>query len=388
MPSGFKHVILLTVSNALAFASSTMMVLIGSLLGTELAPSANLATLPIALMVVGTAAGVVPATQVMKKIGRQKGLLIFMLLAFCACLLASYSLQLKSFALLCTSAAMIGIANAALQQIRFAAMEAVDPSKGSTAASMIMSGGIIAAFLGPELALLGRDLTAVEYQGSFWLMAASIATAASLLVFYKPAPQRTSNTVNVSRSATALFQNPNFVLALFSGLSAFVVMTFIMTATPISMIHHFGHSFESTKWVIQSHITAMFLPSFIAPVLFKLLGTRGMMTAGLFCYCATIMMAYIDTSITGFWVQLVMLGIGWNFLFIAGTSLLPSTYKEGEQFKAQAINDSTVFSAQAIASLSAGWAIGVASWPIMLTFCLIPILVMTTLLLRSTLNKN
>jgi MFS family permease len=388
MQAGFNNVILLMLSNALAFSAVTMLVLIGSLLGVQLSPSPNLATLPLALMVVGTAAGVLPATQLMKKIGRKNGLFSFMALAFLACILASFSLQLKSFWLFCASTTTIGITSAALQQIRFAAMEAVAPSKASTAASIIMSGGIIAAFLGPELALMGRDLTAVEYQGSFWLMAASIISAASLLIWYKPTQQLTTNTINKSRSTAALFKNPNFVLALFSGLAAFAVMTFIMTGTPISMMHHFDHSFESTKWVIQSHIAAMFLPSFIAPLLFKLLGTRGMMTAGLVCYCATISMSYIDTSVSGFWIQLVMLGIGWNFLFVAGTSLLPSTYKEGEQFKAQAVNDSTVFGAQAIASLSAGWVIGIASWPTMLSLCLIPILIMFTLLIRSKLSET
>ena len=166
----------------------------------------------------------------------------------------------------------------------------------------------------------------------------------------------------------------------------YVVMTFIMTCTPISMHNHYGHSLLDTKWVIQCHIAAMFLPSLIAPWLFRLLGIRGMMTVGLLCFCITVLIGWIDTSVNGFWAQLVMLGIGWNFLFISGTALLPSTYREGEQYKAQGTNDGIVFSTQAAASLSAGWAIGAISWSVILAVCLIPVSMMALLLL-STRNK-
>jgi len=100
------------------------------------------------------------------------------------------------------------------------------------------------------------------------------------------------------------------------------------------------------------------------------------MSAGLICYCATIVIGYVDISVTGFWLQLVLLGVGWNFLFVAGTALLPTSYKESDKFKAQAINDSTVFSLQALASLSAGWALNLISWQQMLLLCLIPISLM------------
>jgi MFS family permease len=161
-----------------------------------------------------------------------------------------------------------------------------------------------------------------------------------------------------------------------SGAVAFVVMSFVMTGTPISMHHTYGHSLVDTKWVIQSHIAAMFLPSLIAPLLFRWLGIRGLMLAGLACYGTTIAIGYFDISVNGFWLQLVLLGVGWNFLFVAGTALLPTSYKESDRFKAQAFNDSTVFSLQALASLSAGWALNLISWQQMLLLCTIPISLM------------
>ena len=144
----------------------------------------------------------------------------------------------------------------------------------------------------------------------------------------------------------------------------------------ISMHHFHGHSLIDTKWVIQSHIAAMFMPSFIAPLLFRYLDTRAMMLLGLVCYCATIVIGFADTSVSGFWLQLVLLGVGWNFLFVAGTSLLPSTHSASDRFKVQAMNDFMVFSLQSVAALSAGWVINLISWQQMLLGCLIPITLM------------
>jgi MFS family permease len=137
-----------------------------------------------------------------------------------------------------------------------------------------------------------------------------------------------------------------------------------------------SHSLVDTKWVIQSHIAAMFLPSFFAPILVRYAGLRGMMYLGLISYCIAIAIGYSDNSTQGFWMQLVLLGVGWNFLFTAGTTLLPSTHQEEDRFKAQSINDLTVFSLQAIAALSAGWALQLIGWQQMALLCLIPVLMM------------
>ena len=380
MFSGLPNVLILTAVNALAFAVTPMMMLIGSLLGTNLAPRDSLATLPIALMVVGTAVGVVPASRVMRRLGRKKALWVFLAISTVACFVAAQSLVLNSFSLFCIAAMIVGATNAAVQQIRFAAMESVDASKTVTAASIIMLGGVGAAFLGPELAVLGRNLTAVEYQGSFWLIAVCSVLAALVLMFFKPVPQVVQEVSQSPRSVKALLSNPVFCLAVASGAVGFMIMTFVMTATPISMHHHHGHSLLDTKWVIQSHIAAMFLPSLVLPWVSRLIGVQGTMIAGLCCYVATIAVGLANTSVMGFWTQLVILGIGWNFLFISGTSLLPSTYREGEQFKVQSLNDGVVFSIQAIASLSAGWVISQTDWQTVLLVCLLPIAFMVGVL--------
>lgn len=383
MRTQFFNVGVLSLTSALVFAATPMMMLLGSLLGFELAPSSSLATLPITLMIVGTAVGVWPVTQVMKRLGRRKALWCFIVVEVLACWLAGQSLVTESFLLFCFSAVLIGFANAAFQQIRFAAMECVAQEHAATAASAILLAGVGAAFIGPELALMGENLSVVAYQGSYWLVAGSAIAAAFLLLLYQPAPAKKLVLKHQARTTTQLLKNPVFCLAVASGAVGFVVMAFVMTGTPLSMHHHFGHSLQDTKWVIQSHIAAMFLPSLIMPWLIKRLTIKGVMVGGLLCYSVTIVVGLMDTSVDGFWFQLVMLGVGWNCLFVSGTALLPTTYQEGEQFKAQAFNDGTVFSVQAVASLSAGLVISTYNWQVVLLLCLIPMAIMLLFLLRS-----
>jgi len=376
----FKNIWVLSLSSALAGSVIPLMVLVGSLVGAELAPTVTWATAPIALMILGTALAVIPVSSCMQALGRKRALWLFMSLGIVSCGLAMIALQLQSFTLFCITSLLLGTTNTALLQTRFAAMESVTIEHSATAASMVMGGGIIAAFVGPELAVMGAQLTDVSYQGSFLLAAACIALAASILSLFESPQIIATVTQKTSTSTATLLRNPSFCLAIASGITAYVVMSFVMTGTPISMHHFHGHSLMDTKWVIQSHIAAMFLPSFIAPLLFKHFKIRGMMLLGLACYCTTILIGFSDTSVSGFWLQLVLLGVGWNFLFIAGTSLLPSTHHEDDRFKAQAINDFTVFSFQAVAALSAGWAINIITWQQMLLGCLIPILMMVLIL--------
>ena len=213
--------------------------------------------------------------------------------------------------------------------------------------------------------------------------AACYLAAACLLVFYQPGEILGEEHAGGGRPLSRIIANPALILAVASGSIAFVIMSFVMTATPISMHMHHGHSMADAKWVIQSHIAAMFLPSLVTAWLFKALSIRGLMLAGLVCYGLTILIGLYDVSVIGFWGQLVMLGIGWNFMFVAGTALLPTSYEPGEQYKAQAFNDTAVFSSQAVASLSAGWAISVMSWQSLLLLCLLPMGLMIGILFRS-----
>jgi len=381
-PTGFNNVWVLALISAVSLAAFPLMALMGSILGAQLSPDVKWASLPIALMVIGTACGVLPVAKCMSVMSRKPTFLLFMSLGMGACLLAGQALQQNSFKLFCMSTFLLGITNAALQQIRFAAMESVSIEQGTTAVSIIMCAGIVAAFVGPELALLGRHISAIEYRGSFWLAGGCLFTGAILLaVFYRAAPVRQDKKDSAPRPLVEILRNPGLLLAIASGAAAYMVMSLVMTATPISMHLHHGYSIEDTKWVIQSHIAAMFLPSLVTIWLFKALTIRGLMIAGLACFTVTIVIGLVDATVMGYWGQMVMLGIGWNFLFVSGTALLPTTHKPGEHYKAQAVNDSVIFSTQAIAALSAGWAISVISWQSLLLLCLVPMALVVGMLL-------
>ena len=377
----FKNAWVLSLSNAVAGSTLPLMHLAGTLAGSRLAPSPDWATAPIALMILGTACSVVPVSRTMQHFGRKTGIYLFLAVGIMVCITAMTALKIGSFTLFCLASFILGSFNATLLQSRFAAMESVGIEDRTTAASMFMGSGIIAAFVGPEIALIGKDLFVTAYQGSFLMAAMCIVISAAMLSAYKPESLPAVPEATKKIAGKHLFLNPTFCLALASGTIAYIVMSFIMTGTPLSMHEVHGHSLTDTKWVIQSHIAAMFLPSFFTPLLVRYAGLRGMMLVGLACYCIAIAIGYSDNSPQGFWMQLVLLGIGWNFLFTAGTTLLPSTHREEDRFKAQSINDLTVFSFQAIAALSAGWALQLIGWQQMVLFCLIPVSMMLLVLI-------
>ncbi|NRB41205.1 MAG: MFS transporter [Pseudomonadales bacterium] len=250
---GFNNVAVLTLAQAFAFTAVPMLMFIGSFIGAKLAPDAQYATLPLAVMVVGSALGTVPAALLMQRFGRKVIFILANIFAASACLGVSYSLSENSFFLFCFFIFLIGMAMAAMQQFRFAAMESVEAKKMPTAASSILLGGVVAAFVGPELALLGQHFTDVEYQGSFYLAMLAYLLCAVCLLFFKAAvPPEHDEKSAAPRPLRIILNSRLLWLAIGSAGIGYALMSFIMTATPISMHHLHGHSLSDTKWVIQS----------------------------------------------------------------------------------------------------------------------------------------
>lgn len=280
----------------------------------------------------------------------------------------------------CAAALGLGCALAGIQQLRFAAMEAVAPELMPRAASTVLLGGLAAAIIGPELATRGRDLTATDFVGTFWMMA-GISALCTILVLFTPSARGQRNEVSGDvRSLTEIIRNPALVMAIAAAVGGYSLMSFIMTATPVHMHVHEGHSLEQTRFVIQSHILAMFLPSFFSGWLISRWGTPRVIVAGLCAYATTLVMALTGSAVLNYWSALVLLGVGWNFLYLAGTTLLPSTYSPAERFKVQGLNELLVFGFQALAALSAGAALHWLGWQSLLLAC-IPLI----LLLLATL---
>jgi MFS family permease len=248
------------------------------------------------------------------------------------------------------------------------------------ATSVLLFGGVLAAFIGPELAVRGRALLATEYAGSFLLLSLSYLAGLAIISFYRDSKVVETEHGRAGRPLGAILRSPVIIVAVSAAAVGYGVMSFLMVATPISMHNHAGHSLEATKFVIQSHIAAMYLPSLFYAALQARLRYSGMLWAGLAVYLFCILVALIDTALLNYWTALVLLGIGWNFLFLSGTNLLPSGYLPEERFRVQSLNDFMVFSVQAIFSLSSGWFLFHWGWRGILLSC-IPLIAAFSLLL-------
>jgi len=367
------------VAYALMMAGTSLMVLIAGIIGTQFAPSPGLATLPVALTIVGVAMSTLPTGRLQNHFGRKKVFISYGFIAVAAAVLAALSLGLQSFTGFCLAAVLMGWSGAAGHQYRFAAMESVPAELAPKATSVLLFGGILAAAVGPEIAVRGQHLLATEFAGSYLLLAGVYALGIVLISFYQETRISSEAHALEGRPLLQIMRSPVILLAVAASAVGYGVMSFVMTAGPVSMHEHAGHDMQATKWVLQSHIAAMYLPSLIYPWLYSKMGYKGMMWSGVSALLLCLFIGLINTEFIHYWLTMVILGIGWNFLFLSGTNLLRYGYRDEERFKVQSFNDFLVFSIQGIASLSSGWFLfhwgwqGVlyASMPLVLVFALL-----------------
>ncbi len=378
-----RNIWLLFLTQPFALAISPAIVLISGLVGKQLAPSPQWSTLPLTMMVTGMMLGAFPAALLMQRFGRKIVFLGAMLVSASASGLAALGIVMSSFVVFLIGVTFIGATLAVVQQFRFAAAENVDrPELAGRAISVLMIGSVGAAFIGTELAAWGENLLSVTYAGSFiTLMLASVIAFLLLLFFTNTKPTQQQHNTKDPIDWSAIVRRPNFIIAVCAAAIGYGVMSFVMTATPLAMHDMMGHSLGSTKWVIQSHIMAMFLPSLFTGELIRKFGARQVIFAGLLAYLGTTAFAYSGVAVFHYWWALVLLGIGWNFLFIGGTSLLTTAYKPEEKYRVQAANDLSVFIFQALSSLSAGIILFAAGWLGIVTISLIPTVALILLVL-------
>lgn len=382
-----RNLSLLVSSQVFAFTAATVTVFISGIIGSQLTPIKTLSTLPPSIYVVGTAAATIFAAKIMSIIGRRLGFIFSSVVGSIACLIGAYSIMIESFFIFCMAKFILGATMAFTHQYRFAAAESVEKEKAPKAISSLLLAGIVAAFLGISLSNYTKNFVSdYLYVGSYLTLAILTLIPSFLLFFFRDIREVSfmSNEENKSRNYLEFLSDPKFLQAITSAAFAYAVMSFLMTATPISMhiVHHL--SLEKTGIVLQFHVLAMFLPSLVTGNLIKKFGYSNMMYAGVLFYILTILMSFFEPSFLNYFISLIFLGIGWNFLFISGTSLLVTTYKPEEKFKAQGFNDLLVFSSMAIASLAAGVLISLASWKTVNLFC-IPFLV---LIILSIINAD
>jgi MFS family permease len=356
---------MLAAAQMLGSSGLTVTVILGGIIAADIAPRPSLATVPISLAIVATALTTIPASLLMRRIGRRAGFIVGASVGLTGGLVAAQAVIRADFLLFCSAALLLGSSMAFTQQYRFAAAESAPPERLSQAVSYVLIGGLGAAIVNPQLALAARWLIpGTQYAGSF--VAVSILYAATIAVLSRlhvPTPTASPRPIAAARDTPRTpFATPQFRMAVFAGACAYAVMSFVMTAAPISMHHIDHHDVEATTWVVQSHVLAMYLPSLFTGHVIARFGERKVMMWGgaLLATCAGV--SLFGHQLMHYWLGLVTLGLGWNLLFVAGTTLLSRSVDPASRHRAQALNDFTVFGSQACASLLAGLAVQLIGW--------------------------
>jgi MFS family permease len=358
-----RNIFSLTAASFFGSWGQMVIAILAGIVGAEIAPSLALATLPVTTALLGTASATVPAALLMKRIGRRLGMQIAAGVAACGALLAAWAVANLSFAIFCGATFLLGGFMAFHAQLRFAAAESLPPEKAGLAISLVMTGTLLAALVVPRMVVLMNGAWfASEHAAMFVVVCAAYGFVALLMSGFKEVSQSDYAADGQARPPAVLLRQPLLWAALLSSLTGFAVMNLVMTATPVSMHVYDGHSLADTAFVIQSHVLAMFTPSLFSGWLVSRLGTRVMIAAGLLFEAACVAVAMSGQTVGHYWAALLLLGIGWNFLFVSGSTLLTRTYRTSERFKVQAINEFAVFGSMAIASLLAGALLSKAGW--------------------------
>lgn len=356
-----RTVLMLAGAQALFQTSSVMVMTVSALVGFALAPSKALATLPIALMTLSTATMMIPAALVMRRWGRKPGFLLGTAAGVLAGLLAAAAIVVQAFWLFAAANMLVGVYQAFAQYYRFAAADAASAEFKSRAVSWVIAGGVVAAIAGPNLARVTESLGKAPFAASFLALAALGLVAMALIARLQLGRDQAVQAGEPARSMADIMRQPVFITALSASAVGFAVMIMVMTATPLAM-HHHGHGVGSASSVIQWHVLGMFVPSFFTGNLIRRFGVLPIIASGVALLGAHIAIALSGAAFLHFLSGLVLLGVGWNFMFIGGTTLLTEAYRPSERFKTQAAHDFVMFGAVTLASFSSGALLDAWGW--------------------------
>lgn len=378
MTSARKNVGVLALCQVFFNSGNSILAVTSALVGFHfLGDDKTLATVPVAAMVIGTALATVPASLLMRRVGRRAGFRLGGLIGLCGAVIASGSFFVGGFWLFVVGTCLIGMNTAFGQQYRFAAADVASEKFRGKAISLVLAGGVVAAFIGPEIARFTVEIVPDHnFLGPYLALMVLLAITIGVLGFVDIPKDHGLASSEPQRPLLEIARQPTFIVAALSAAVGYVVMVLLMTATPIAMLQH-SHDFVDTKFVIQWHVVAMFAPSFFTGSLMARFGKLNVIFAGVVILTGSIVVALTGTGLANFWGALFLVGLGWNFMFIGGTTLLTDAYRPSERAKAQALNEFLVFGAVAIASLSSGVLLQAFGWSAV-NFGAIPLLVIAT----------
>ncbi|RPF24349.1 MFS transporter [Vibrio crassostreae] len=357
-----RNVWLLSLCQALLMTGNILLISVIGLIGKQIAPSVSMITLPVALQFLGLMAATIPASLISGKLGRKRGFSIGNVVGITGASLATYALSQQHFYLFCFATFLLGIGIGFGTLYRFAAIEVCDENARHRAISISMAGGVLAAVLGPNLAIMSQQWSQDGlYIGAFAsLIGLNILALLILQTIQFPKVSFNSQSPKAD-PLSVIVKAPNFIGAVFAAMVAYAVMNILMTATPLAMI---GCGFDFTKaaGVIEWHVLGMFVPAFFTGSLIEKFGSRMMILAGGVLFVVCIAINIHGESIWHFRAALVVLGVGWNFMFIAATGLFSQSYQSQNKAKAQAFNEFVVFGCVTVTALLSGWLESTAGW--------------------------
>jgi MFS family permease len=360
MRTSYRNILLLACCQALLLTNSAGLISMSALVGYGLVDAKALASLPATTYVIGSALATMPASLWMAKVGRRRGFMAGALVNVVGCAVAIVGLLTQSFVLFCIATAVIGVYNAIGLQYRFAAAEVAVPADRARAISLVLAGGVAGGFLGPGSVSLAKDWFATPFLGSFLLLAA-VALVALAVQSLLHVPKPPAHTHGGGRPLSAIARQPVFVIAVVSAALGYGVMNLLMVATPLAM-SFCQHPFSAAAFVIQWHVVGMYAPGFVTGDLIRRLGVLPVILIGVLLVGGCVATALAGDTIAHFTFALVLLGVGWNFMYTGGTTLLTESYEPVEKAKVQGLNDFVVFATMGLSSLSSGALVSSAGW--------------------------
>ncbi len=369
-----RTVFLLALAQALAMTSVSIMILTSALVGEILATNKHLATLPLALQFSMTMVATLPASFIMRRIGRRNGFMIGACIGVVGGAIMMMAIRDGSFELFCLGNAVFGGFVGFNVYYRFAAAEVADDAFRARAISLVMAGGVVAAICARPLAEFGQDLMApYTFAGGFiFVIGLSAAILLVLIPLKMPLPPARLVSDEAARSLLTVVRQRRAVVAIVCAMLGYGIMSFVMTATPLAM-HFCGYELgKGIGFVIQWHVLGMFVPSFFTGHLIRRFGEMRILSCGITCYVLCIGIGLSGIAIPQFWLTLVLLGLGWNFLYVGATMLLTKCYRSSERAKVQAFNDFLVAGTQAVCSFVAGSVQQWAGWQWVLIGAAVP----------------
>ncbi len=382
-----RNLILLAVCQGLFLTNNITFIAINGLVGFSLAPFSWMATLPVMGYVVGGALSSVPVSRIQERFGRKPSFLIGIGVAILSSLLCLLAATTKNFALLVTATLIAGFYQANGHLYRFAAAELAGPDGKEKAVSWVLAGGILGAIAGPNIAAATKDVFAVPFAGAFLslTLVGGIAAGVMSLIQFPRVVATKPTADDAARPLSVIIRQPLFVLATLGAALGYGVMNLLMAATPLAM-QTCGFPFKDAALVLEWHVIGMFAPGFFTGHLIQRYGALTIMAVGVTLNILCIGVALTGVELHQFLIALFLLGVGWNFLFTASTTLSLNTYRASEKDRAQAAINLAVFSTMVLTSFGSGALVTTQGWSLLNLGSLIPMGLMAMALIWAVLR--